>query len=59
MKKTLSKLPLKSRIALRTGLYSPNLSKWYFLQIHTNICSKVPIFYFNRPKRPPIYITFT
>ena len=36
------------------GLYSPDLSKCYFLQIHTKICSKVPIFYFNRPKRPPL-----
>ena len=37
-----------------TGLYSPDLSKCYFLQIHTKICSKVPIFYFNRPKHPPL-----
>ena len=37
-----------------SGLYSPDLSKCYFLQIHTKICSKVPIFYFNRPKRPPL-----
>ena len=36
-----------------SGLYSPDLSKCYFLQIHTKICSKVPMFYFNRPKRPP------
>jgi hypothetical protein len=40
------------------GLYSPDLPKCYFLKIHTNICSKVPIFYFNRPKRPPL-ITVT
>ena len=40
-------------VILRAGLYSPDLSKCYFLQIHTKICSKVPIFYFNRPKRPP------
>ena len=33
-------------------LYSPKLAKCYFLQIHTKICSKMPIFYFNRPKRP-------
>ena len=35
------------------GLYFPDLSKCYFLQILTKICSKVPIFYFNRPKHPP------
>ena len=40
--------------AFRAGMYSPNLSKCYFLQIDTKICSKVPIFYFNRPKRPPL-----
>ena len=33
--------------------YSPDSSQCYFLQIHTKICSKVPIIYFNRPKRPP------
>ena len=38
---------------MKSGLYSPDLSKCYFLQIHTKICSKVPMFYFNRPKRPP------
>ena len=45
--------------SLYTGLYSPDLSKCYFLQIHTKICSKVPIFYFNGPKRPPdnCYVT--
>ena len=38
---------------VQTGLYSPDFPKCYFLQIHTKICSKVPIFYFNRPKHPP------
>ena len=44
---------------LSSGLYSPDLPKCYFLQIHTKICSKVPIFYFNRLKRPPdnCYVT--
>ena len=31
---------------------APDLSKCYFLQGRTKICSKVPISYFNRPKRP-------
>ena len=35
------------------GLYSPNFPKCYFLQIHAKICSKVPMFYFSKPKRPP------
>ena len=43
----------KMRVRWGPGLYSPDLSKCYFLQIHTKICSKVPIFYFNRPKRLP------
>ena len=50
----------KTRITIHTGLYSPELPKCYFLQIHTKICSKLPTFYFNRPKRPPdnCYVTF-
>ena len=35
-----------------SNLYSPEVRKWYFLCIHKEICSKVPIFYFNGPKRP-------
>ena len=33
--------------------------KCYFLQINTKVCSKVPIFYFDRPKRSPdnCYVT--
>ena len=40
-------------------LYSPQLHKGYSLQIHKQIRSKVPIFYFNGPKRPPdnFYVT--
>ena len=37
----------------QSGLYSSDFPKCYFLQIHSKIRSKVPIFYFNRPKRPP------
>ena len=38
---------------VESELYSPELTKCYFLQIHAKICSKVPIFYFNRPKCLP------
>ena len=37
----------------RTKLYCPELQKCYFLYIHKQICSKVPILlYFVGPKRP-------
>jgi hypothetical protein len=37
---------------IHTKLYSPELHKCYFFQILKKSCSKVPIFYFNGPKRP-------
>ena len=47
-------LGFKGYVKFGSGLYSPDLSKCYFLQIHTKIYSKVPIFYFKRPRRPPL-----
>ena len=38
-------------------LYSFEWHKCYFLQIYQKIHSKVPIFYFNGPKRPLITVT--
>ena len=57
MKTVFGKLRQSNKNCSHPGLYSPDLSKCYFLQICTKIRSKEPIFYFNRPKSP--LITFT
>ena len=43
----------KSFVELTAKLFYPELYKRYFLYIHKQICSKVPIsLYFVGPKRP-------
>jgi hypothetical protein len=50
------KIPDSNKLAfsvLESKLYSPELRKCYFLQIHKQIFFKVPISYLNGPKHPP------